>query len=75
MYLINKHAPLGWFAFQWEDVQVSSGGEARLHHRNKGLLRDACDLRTDGKAPSHPHSSISLYVDNGSNKYVLCVLC
>lgn len=48
MYLINKHAPLGWFAVQWEDVQVSSGGEARLHHRKKSFLRDTCDLGTDG---------------------------
>ncbi len=48
MYLINKHASLGWFAVQWEDVQVSSGGEAWLHHRNQGLLRDTCDLRSGG---------------------------
>ena len=47
-YLIYKHALLGWFAAQWENVQVSGGGEAGLHHSNQGLLRDTCDLSSDG---------------------------
>lgn len=46
-YLVYKQAPLGWIVVQGEDVQVSSGGEARLHHGNKRLQRDACDLRSD----------------------------
>lgn len=53
MYLINKHAPLGWFAVHREHVQVGGGGEARLHHGNKGLLGDTCDLRTRGKCQSN----------------------
>lgn len=53
MYLIYKHAPLCWFAVQWEDVQVSSGGEARLHHRNQGLLGDTCDLGSDNHLISY----------------------
>lgn len=65
MYLINKHASLGWLAVQREDVEVGSGGEAWFHHGNKGLLRDACDLRTDGKTLSHQHSSLCLYLNNG----------
>lgn len=49
VYLIYKHAPLGWFAVQREDVQVSSGRETRLHHGNQGLLRDTCDLGPEGQ--------------------------
>lgn len=49
VYLIDKHASLGWFVVQWEDVQVSSGGETRLHHRNQGVLRNACDLKSNNQ--------------------------
>lgn len=48
MYLIHQHAPLGWFAVHREDVQVSSGGETRLHHSNKKFLRDPRDLKGRG---------------------------
>lgn len=48
-YLIYKHAPLGWFVVQREDVQVSSGGETRVHHRDQGGLRNVCDLRSNGQ--------------------------
>lgn len=43
-YLIYKQAPLCWFGVQWEDVQVSSGGETWFQHSNQRILRYTCNL-------------------------------
>ncbi|TNN55079.1 hypothetical protein EYF80_034708 [Liparis tanakae] len=40
----SKHKPGFKPHDPWQDVQVSCGGEAWLHHRNQGLQRDTCCL-------------------------------
>lgn len=75
MYLINKLAPLGWFVIQRKHVQVGGGGQARLHHSNKRLLGDTCDLRTQHSQRLHQRNYIkklSDYVRNIKHSGLHC---
>lgn len=70
LYLIYKHVLLGWFVVQWKDVQGSSGGETRLHHRNQGVLRNTCGLRSSRQMSVTSSTFYPLYVCHIVNLWV-----